>query len=654
MSRRSRFGHARTRRSWLARLRARLFSRLARRGARLDSWLARRGARFDVSPWVVTGCLFAALLVAMGAAPPTVKLMSVAEIEPGMRGYGLSVFRGTEPERFDIEVIDVLENFRPDQDLVLIKTPHPLLEHTGSVAGMSGSPIYIQERLVGAYAYGWSFGKDPIAGVTPIANMLKELDRPVRPLLGAPLPVAARRARSRAEVRSPAGAQHEPRDAFWALSRFAEAARPDHGAALRPAATPLLVGGMTAPVAALLREKLLPLGLEVLEAAGGARKRAPEASPAGYVDGGSIAVTLVRGDIQATGVGTVTHVDGKRVIAFGHPMIDAGEAHLPTATSRVLHVMASERSSFKIAEALRPLGSLVHDRQSAIVIDTEATARTIPVRVKLRGLGALPRDTWQVEVARHRLLTPALVLSALSSALGAAVNDTTDMMYRAHGTVTLRGYGPQRVVDEGFAPLGVAQASALARLRIFDLIDLAFTNSFEPVEIERVAVELELRFGRDVTELMGAQLAESEIDPGKPARVVLSLRPFDGPIEQRVVEVPLPETLAGEHVEIEILPGNLARLEQPVPQQLSDLLQIARAGLPSTSLCVQVQRRGRGLSLGSHVIKNLPSSALDLLNTSRDTARSPLFVTEQRTNLPMGSVMIGSAKLSLEVRKEAR
>ena len=325
-----------------------------------------------------------------------------------------------------------------------------------------------------------------------------------------------------------------------------------------------------------------------------------------------------------------------------------------SATARVLHVLASERSSFKIAEALEPLGSLVHDRQSAIVIDTEIKARTIPVRIVLRGLGELPRDTWNVVVASHRLLTPSLVLSALSSALGAAVNDTADMMYRAEGVVTLRGHGPQRVVDEGFAPLGVAQASALARLRIFDLIDLAFSNPFEKAEIERVDVELTLRFGRDVTELVGAQLAESELDPGQPARVVLALRPFNGELEQRVVEVPLPATLAGEHIEIELMPGNQARLEQPVPQRLTDLLKIARSGLPSTSLSIHVQRHGRGVSLASHVIKNLPGSAVDLFTTSRDTARSPVFVTEERSSMPMGRVMLGSAKLSLEVRKEKR
>ncbi|MGB5314342.1 MAG: SpoIVB peptidase S55 domain-containing protein, partial [Polyangiales bacterium] len=104
----------------------------------------------------------------------------VDEIQPGMKGYGLSVFRGTEPERFDVEVIDVLRNFRPNQDLILIRTPHPLLDRARGVAGMSGSPIYLDGRLAGAYAYGWSYGTDPVVGVTPIANMLAELKRPVR------------------------------------------------------------------------------------------------------------------------------------------------------------------------------------------------------------------------------------------------------------------------------------------------------------------------------------------------------------------------------------------------------------------------------------------------------------------------------------------
>ena len=583
-------------------------------------------------------------------APASVKLMSVAEIKPGMRGYGLSVFRGETPERFDIEVIDVLSHFRPDQDLVLIKTPHPLLDHAGSVAGMSGSPVYIDGRLIGAYAYGWAYGKDPIAGVTPIANMLKEIDRPLRPSpfpLSPPLPAAplARRTNSVPHVR---------RDAFFALSRHRDR-RTIVPSGFQPAATPLLVGGMSASVAELLRENLAPLGLSVLEAAGGGQSRNGKGEgQARYVDGGSIAVTLLRGDIQATAVGTVTHVDGKRILAFGHPMLDAGEARLPTATARVLHVMASQRTSFKMAEALVPLGALVHDRQSAIVVDTDVAAETIPVSIRIAGVPGLPRDTWQVQAASHRLLTSSLVLSALSSALSSAVNDMSEMTYRAESVVTLRGYGPQRTIDEGYAPLGVAQASSLSRLRTFDFIDLAFANPFEPVQVQKVEVTLNVSFGRDVTELVSAQLAEQEVDPGAAARIVLSLRAFGGEVEQRIVEVPLPSSYAGEQIDIEIIPASQAQLEQPVPQSFGDLLQIARSGLSAKSLAINVQRKGRGVSVASHVLKNLPASAVDLLSTTRDTARTPTFTTEERTVLPMGRIMVGQAKLSLEIRKEKR
>jgi hypothetical protein len=588
------------------------------------------------------------MALSVAAGPASLKLMSVAEIRPGMRGYGLSVFRGTQPERFDIEVIDVLSNFRPDQDLVLIKTPHPLLEHAGSVAGMSGSPIYIDGRLIGAYAYGWAFGKDPVAGVTPIANMLRELDRPLRPRspMFAPLPTS--QPKPRAAV---APAHH---DAFFALSQAGKIRRGGDTTTLRPLATPLLVGGMPPRVAEILREHLQPLGLSVLEAASSGSAREVPAEAQRYVDGGAIAVTLLRGDIQAAGVGTVTYVDNKRVIAFGHPMLDAGEMRLPTATARVLHILASERSSFKIAEAVSPLGSLVHDRQSTIVIDTNVSAESIPVHIKLRGVPDAMRSEWNVQAASHRLLTSALVSSALSSALGAATNDMSEMMFRAESVVTLRKHGEQRVIDEGFAPLGVSQPSALGQLRVFDLVDLSFANAFETDPIERIDVTFDLRFGRDVSELVGAQLADGELDPGEPARVVLSVRPYEGKVEQRVLEVPLSSTLAGEQLEIEFLPGNMARLEQPVAQSLNDLLQIAKSGLPSTSLVVSVQRKGRGVSVASHVLRNLPASAVDLISPSRDTARTHAFVTEERRVIPFGRVLTGQAKLALEVRKEKR
>ena len=603
----------------------------------------------------VAVCLSAVVLFASaGFAPDKLKTMSVGEIRPGMRGHGLTVFQGTEPSRFDVEVIDVLENFRPDQDLVLIKTPHPILDHAGSVAGMSGSPVYLEGRLIGAYAYGWSFGKDPVAGVTPVANMLRELDRPLlspRKPLGGPLPVAAM-GRKRDGYRG-----GERRDALFGLRRQVAARAAREGArtdGFVAAATPLLVGGLTPQVAQLLRDQLAPLGLEVLEAAGGARKRTRGAGDARYVDGGAMAVTILRGDVQATAVGTVTYVDGRRAIGFGHPMLDGGEVSLPTATARVLHVLASTRSSFKIAEAVAPLGALVHDRPSAVVIDTEHPARTIPVDVHVRGLPGIPREHWRVEVADHRLLTPSLVMTAIASAVGGSVNDATELMFRAESVVTLRKYGPQRVVDEGFGPAGVGQAMALAQLRLFDLLEVAYDNPFERVDVERIEVALSLRPGRDVTQVVGAQLAQDQLDPGEPARVVVSLRALDGPLMQRIVEVPLPATLAGEQLELTLGAADEVQLAQPIPSSLRDVLGSVKSGLPSTSLAVTIGRKGRGLSLAGQVVQNLPGSALDALATTRDTTRNAAFQLEQHLAVPFGHVLSGHTKLSLAVRKETR
>ena len=216
---------------------------------------------------LLSGLCFVLSLSLLGAAiaQSTPGFIHVDEIHPGMKGYGLSVFRGTAPERFDVEVIDVLHNFRPNQDLILIRTPHPLLDRARGVAGMSGSPIYLDGRLAGAYAYGWTYGIDPVVGVTPIANMLAELKRPVRLDMfpGAkPLP---NRPRAESTHRSPS------KDRFAGLPPFRgehpvsalstiralqkQRAHAQAPAGLHRAATPIMLGGLDDSVAQMLAKR---------------------------------------------------------------------------------------------------------------------------------------------------------------------------------------------------------------------------------------------------------------------------------------------------------------------------------------------------------------------------------------------------------------
>lgn len=600
-------------------------------------------------------------LVASGQTrPPTT--IGVDEITPGMRGYGLTVFRGTDPQRFDVEVIDVLHNFQPDMDLILVRTDHPILDHASTVAGMSGSPIYLDGRLAGAYAYGWSFGKDPIAGVTPISSMLAEMDRPVRPnsfpgaeKLARPL----RRQRPRQPTASVHGAglapyrgdvHRTPLDLVRAhAERFGVSRATSTG--LERASTPLMLAGFSDSVTRRLARELEPYGLMVLQAGGGGSGTGP--APA-YVDGGAIGVQLVRGDISATAIGTVTHVSRRRVLAFGHPMMNAGEVGLPTSTARVLHILASESRSFKIAEAGVPLGTLIHDRQPTIVIDPELEAEVVPVHLQIEGATGAPRSEWNMEVASHRVLTPLLAFAAMLNALEATSADQADIVYTATGRVNIEGVGEVTVVDRGYSAGGAADGRALANSRIFDLMEVAYGNPFVESRIRSIDVTLALEFSRDVWQILDASVPTEEVDPGSTVNVRVTLRKFGERDRTRVVPVEIPMSAAGETVELAVTAGDEVDLENPIPRTIGDLVSIVRTRYSATDLVVSLKRPSRGLRFQGHVVRDLPRSALDALQFVNDTDSGAPFTTYDRERVELGELLTGTTTLSVRVRATPR
>lgn len=590
--------------------------------------------------------------------------ISVDEIVPGMRGYGLTVFRGTTPERFEVEVIDVLHNFRPDQDLILVRTEHPILEQANVVAGMSGSPIYLDGRLAGAYAYGWPFSRDPIAGVTPIANIASEMRRPVRATAfpARPLPARDRRAEApRPPVHTAGLPPYLGETRATATSALeAHAARVGAtGAAstgtLQPAGTPLLVGGLGDDVVRMLDRQLGDFGLMVLQAGGAGEAQPPPGAPTQYAHGSAVGVQLVRGDISATAVGTVTHVDGARVAAFGHPMLNAGETGLPTAIARVLHVLTSVQRSFKISEPVRAVGTLVHDRQAAIVLDTRTVPDTVDVTVRVHGVPGAPRTEWNMEVASHRVLTPVLINAAIHNAVSATAADDSDVTFEATSRVRIAGRGePIEVTDRGFSRAGAANPLALSRLRLFSILEMVYGNPFEEARAESIEVDLRLRFERRTAHIVDASVAAREVDPGGIAPVRVVLRRWDRSEEVRVVPVRIPERLAGQTVEIEIEGGSSVDVEHLSPRNLDELLSTVHQRYPATSMVVSLKMPSRGLRFGGHVVRDLPRSALDALQLRNDADRARPFVTYDRRELPMEEIVTGNARLELSVRRTPR
>jgi hypothetical protein len=625
----------------------------------MERWFALRKAVVAASLALALVCL--ALVASGQTRPPTT--IGVEEITPGMRGYGLTVFRGTDPERFEVEVIDVLQNFQPDMDLILVRTDHPILDHASTVAGMSGSPIYLDGRLAGAYAYGWSFGKDPIAGVTPISSMLAEMNRPVRPnsfpnaqKIAAPL---RRQPRTRPTSASLHGAglapylgEHRtPLELVRAhATRFGGDRSGPRG--LERASTPLMLAGFSESVTRRLSAELEPYGLMVLQAGGGGN--ATQNPGAHYVDGGAIGVQLVRGDISATAIGTVTHVNRRRVLAFGHPMMNAGEVGLPTSTARVLHILASESRSFKIAEAGVPLGTLIHDRQPTIVIDPELEAETVPVHLHIEGLQGAPRTDWNMEVASHRVLTPLLAFAAMLNALEATAADQADIIYTATGRVTIEGYGDVTVVDRGYSAGGAADGRALASSRIFDLMEIAYGNPFVESRIRSIDVTLALEFSRDIWEILDASVASDEVDPGSTVQVRITMRKFGQRDRTRVVPVEIPMSAAGETVEVAVTAGDEVEIESPIPRSIGDLVTMVRTQYSGTDLVVSLKRPSRGLRFQGHVVRDLPRSALDALQLVNDTDSGAPFTTYDRERVELGELLTGTTTLSLRVREIPR
>jgi len=674
------------------------------------------------SEWLPVGGLAVGLVGALALSFPLSAhgteapgVIAVDEIKDGMKGYGLTVFKGTEPERFDVEVVGVLHNFRPAQDLILIKTPHPRLNITKNVRGMSGSPIYLNGRLAGAYAYSWSpFQVEPVAGVTPIAPMLAEMRRPIPRGLWPGYASASASASASSPLggtRASASTQAQPAAKSMHLSRTLEreddtrmqsastwfdgpaggydlethakqvAARVERGLAssrsdllqgsensaspsasahsnsegvqLRPAATPLLVAGMTDRSIALMRSLFAPLGLEPMQAGGGSTLEAT--APQHYVNGGAVGVQLTSGDVSTMGLGTVTHVEGTRLCAFGHPMIEGGVSALPAAIGKVHWIFASDQHSSKIGEAVRPLGALVQDRQSAIVVDETAEAPVFPVSLAIEGAPGLAKDRWNVTVAHDRFLTPALVASVFGSVIDASVNERRDVTWHMHTTLSVRGHGSIDLDDFGVAAGGMPEAGDFLHSRIGRAIGEVLNNPWEHARIDGVKGTLSLDYSRALWRLRGVDLLDPAVDVNQPARIRLHFTPFAGPEVTKVVEVRFGDEFAGKDVDVELAPGYAVTPDLAAPQSLADLLaNSTRQSAPAKSLVLQYRAASQGVAYKSHVADRLPAFALDALRpVTSDVAPEP-FVSHVRHVIALERYVEGTDRVRIRVRPVLR
>jgi SpoIVB peptidase S55 len=620
------------------------------------------------------GAVIAGLVVGLGAnvplasGQPGAKLptIDVNDIKDGMKGYGLTVFKGTEPEKFDVEVVGILHDFRPGQSLILMKTPHPLLNNAKIVRGMSGSPIFLNGKLAGAYSYGWNFMTDPIAGATPIAPMLTEMYRPIAPGFwplekgASPIstkPVAAPPPQRHATLEQYDGAPGtydiEAHSAQLAkrIGRPVDPSRPSVRAS-----TPLMLGGVGDHTFEFLKKIFEPLGIEPMQS--GTGSGSTDGAPAHFTNGGALGVALARGDVSFMGLGTATYTDGVKVAGFGHPMMEGGDSALPACVGRVVWLMSSSQSSWKMGECARPLGTLIQDRQSAIVVDESRTPPTFPVDVKINGLDrSAPKTTWHDDVSEDMFSSAAIVASVIGSTIEATVSEKRDLTWHMTSTLVVRGEKTQRTLtldDFGVAIGGTPDAGDLFRTRIVRALGDAMNNPWENVHIDKVESTLSFTYTRDVWHLRGVELLDPVVDAGEKARIRLHLLPDYGPMIERVVEVKLPKELEGKEVDIDIAAGFDILPEMSAPESLGALLDNETRETPPRTIVLQFRVPGQGVTFDGHVVGRLPAFALDAVRaTSSDSVPDP-YVPYSRTIIPVEKYLDGRDKVRVKVRAVER
>jgi hypothetical protein len=459
---------------------------------------------------LAAGTLFATCSAFAQAPATSSDTIPVDHVQPGMQGYAYTIFAGDQVEKFDLEVIGVMPNFLgPKQSIILVQLKGPKVEHTGVVAGMSGSPVYIDGKLAGALSLKLGiFTKEPIAGVTPIADVLAgggSTSASAGNLLQGPV-----------------------------SNELARNAGLQGGAELHSIETPLVFSGFQPAAIEKFASQLGGLGF--VAAQGGTTPARPDDGK--LAPGDMAGMVLVQGDVSINSACTVTAIQGDKVFLCGHPFLNLGDVQLPMARSRVLTTLSSELASTKIVNVGGPIGTITGDHLTAVTGKLGASPAMIPMELTTKT--ALGEKTVRAQVVNHPKLTPLLVALTTLNGLtqnvvygeGTTLKMDAEIKLKGHASVVLENtFAPGDTLNPDGMPVALSVMSVFTRL---------FTNQFEAVQVEGVSVHVESVPGRQSYAIESAWLEKGEAVPGETLRMRVLVRPYRGAarIEETTIKVP--------------------------------------------------------------------------------------------------------------------
>ncbi|MHB1699689.1 MAG: SpoIVB peptidase S55 [Acidobacteriaceae bacterium] len=624
--------------------------------------------------------------------PPTVSdassIFPLADVRAGMHGIAWTVFQGTQPEAMQVEILGVLHDaIGPGQDMILARLRGTKPEYSGVVAGMSGSPVYIDGKLLGALAYRiGQFTKEPIAGITPIEQMLHVKDEGVSAALRR-----SRNGSTEAEAsdtpKSPAGPLDNETGYLQAPSSAqqpfnsqtqnvaapsTQAAGTELGAlsgpSLLPIETPLVFNGFSPETLRLLGGHFTALGMEPVAGLGGASPEAKQPQP--IVPGSAVSAVLVRGDLSMAATCTVTYVDPTQLLACGHPITQFGGVSMPMTKADVVLTLASPLNSFKIINTTETVGSFTEDRMNAIYGRFGETARMIPVTVSIIppaeepssggssvAAAAKPR-VFHFEVLNNAKLTPQVMLVSVYQALQQNNISAAEESYRMTGSLQIAGHS---TVDMSalLAPNDQLPAALQAALLLNDRFGRIYGNDMQAPDVRSLDLRFQAIPKRLSADLESARVSSPEALPGSTVTVEATLRPYRGASTTLRIPVKLPESLAPGTLRLLVSDAaTLDRLLQPAPfmRQAAEPLdatitQINREHADDRIYVTLLEHLPQAV-LQDQALPSLPLSMANVLQPLRNSQRLSLTSesVDELGSAATGHVPSGSQVLTITVR----
>ncbi|MCZ6768624.1 MAG: hypothetical protein O7D93_05205 [Acidobacteria bacterium] len=538
---------------------------------------------------------------------------SLELIKSGQKGYGKTVFQGTRVETFQVEILGVLENVGPKQNLILARLAGEPIDSTGVFAGMSGSPVYIEDKLIGAVAFSFPFAKEPFVGITPIREMLDIFkENPV---------ARSRILRSVNPQDMYQAAQLPSFSSHFAPPRFLVDSAMTRGqdfGRLQPIATPLSLSGFSAGSIEPFASQLESLGLVPVRGMGSARIEEYEDVP--LQAGSTISVQLVRGDLDVSASGTVTYINGSKIYAFGHPFLSIGYTDLPLSHAAVLTIIPSLMTSQKVSAPIGFIGSIKQDRATGIMGVAGERPQLIPVELELHtSRNELKRLNF--EVVTDNFLTPFLINFAVHNSIVSSERAIGGQTLQVKCTIAVKG---QQDINFESSFSDLASSSAIAALAAATPVNFLLTSGFEDLVMEKISVEITaVEQTREAT-LEKVWQDRLEADPGEEVTLTVFLRQSNGETMIEKYPVKIPEEVGAGPLRIVVADGlSLAQRDASegrgefVPENLQQLIKAINNLKKNDRLYIRLTREQSGSVIAGEGMPDLPPSLLALYGSEK-------------------------------------